>query len=415
MKLKKTLAMALVVLMAAFALVSCTSAPAPSDSASAAPAPSEDASKAPAPSEDASSPTESGDASQAPATSLDTTGKKIGVIFYSKDDSLGAAVYATLNNAAEALGVEIQWKLGDLDPTAQITAAENMIAAGCKGILCIPLSEVVTQKVAKLCQDKGVYFQICFRTITDESIKSEVEGYEYFLGGCYEDEAAAAEHMVELMAGKGKKNACVNYVSPGSALKLRNDGLDTGMEKYSITKLAEYTIPDSVDLNAVTSTIQNYINSYQDCDVILASSASVGQGEVIINTINSLAPGGKVQLAAFDVWDGMAAAFESGSLGCAVGGMSPDALFSFMNLYNAVIGSRLSDDVLWLTQNYIFVTDAESCAAYEKYIDNPEYMIYTAEDIKNMSRANNPDFSVDDLKQIMTDYTMENVMAKAGA
>ena len=399
MKLKKTVAMLLVALIAAFALVSC-GAPAASES------PSGDAQESAA---------ASGDAQESAATgeqTADTEGKKIGVIFYSKDDALGAAVYSTLNYAAEALGIEIQWDLGKLDPTAQITAAENLIASGCDGILCIPLSEVVTQKVAQLCQESGVYFQICFRTITDEAIKTEVEGYEYYLGECVEDEVNAAKHMVELMAEAGKKNACVNYVSPGSALRLRNDGIDQGMEEYGINKLAEYTIPDNSDLNALTATIQNYVNSYPDCDVILASSASVGQGEVIINTLNSMAPNGKIQLASFDVWDGMAEAFESGSLGCAVGGMSPDALFSFMVLYNAVIGQRMSDEQVALKQNYIFVTSAEDCAIYEQYIDNPDYMIYTAEEIQQMSRAINPDFSMEDMEQIMADYTLENIIEK---
>ena len=389
--MKKRLALLLAIMMVVFALVSC-----------GVPAASE-------------APETSGEAQESAGTNggqADTEGKKIGVIFYSKDDSLGAAVYSTLNYAAEALDVEIQWEIGDLDPNAQIAAAENLVAAGCDGILCIPISEVVTQKIAQLCQENNVYFQICFRTITDEAIKSEVMGYEYYLGECVEDEVNAAKRMVQLMAEDGHKNACVNYVSPGSTLRLRNDGIDQGMEEYGITKLAEYTIPDNSDLNALTATIQNYINSYPDCDIILASSASVGQGEVMINLLNSLAPNGEVQLASFDVWNGMAEAFESGSLACAVGGMSPDALFSFMVLYNAVIGMRMQEEPVALKQNYIYVTSAEECAIYEQYIDNPDYMVYTAEEIQQMSRAINPDFTLEDMEQIMADYTLENIIEK---
>lgn len=59
---------------------------------------------------------------------------KIGVIFYSKDDSLGQLVYSYLNYAAEHVdGLEIQWALGSMDANSQVADAENLIAAGCDG------------------------------------------------------------------------------------------------------------------------------------------------------------------------------------------------------------------------------------------------------------------------------------------
>ena len=86
--------------------------------------------------------------------------------------------------------------------------------------------------------------------------------------------------------------------------------------------------------------------------------------------------------------------------------------FTFIMLYNAVNGTPLSDKPEYLTQNYIFVTNAEEADSYEQYIDNPNYMLYTAEDIRAMSKADNPDFSMDELRSIMEDYTLENIMAK---
>ena len=106
----------------------------------------------------------------APAVSADTEGK-IGVIFYDKDNSSGAAAYSTLNYAAEAWDAEITWKLGDLDPTTWIAAAENMTAAGCNAILCISFSEAVTQRVSKFCQDNGVYYTNCFSYLTKRTEK----------------------------------------------------------------------------------------------------------------------------------------------------------------------------------------------------------------------------------------------------
>ena len=405
--MKRTLAMLLVLVMVAFAAVSCGAPAASEQPASQAPA-----SEAPA-SQGGDAPDSQAPASEAPAASADTEGKKIGVIFYSKDDSLGAAVYSTLNYAAEALGVELVWKVGDLDPTAQITAAENMVAAGCNGILCIPMTDTVTQKIGKLCEDNQVYYVNCFRTITDDAIRKEVESYKYFLGYCFEDEIVAGETVVKLMADAGKKNAAIHYMYPGSALTLRNNGFDQGLESTGMNKIAENTLNTSGNVAETTSVTENFINTYSELDVIIAASSAAGQGEAMVNTIRNLAPNGKVQLATFDVFAGMDEAFKDGTLGCAVAGMSPDALFSFMLLYNAVIGMPLSDKQEELSQNYIYITSPEESEAYEKYIDNPEYMIYKAEDIQAMSRANNPDFDIEALRAIMADYTMENVIAKA--
>lgn len=386
--MKRTLALLLAIGLMMVAVVSC-----------GVPATNEPSSKAPS-------------GSGEPAASADTQGKKIGVIFYSKDDALGSAVYSTLNYAAEALGVELIWKVGDLDPNAQITAAENMVSAGCKGILCIPMTDTVTQKIGRLCNDNKVYYVNCFRTITDDEIRKEMEGYEYFLGYCFEDEVVAAKHVVELMADKGKKNCAIHYMYPGSALTLRNNGFDEGIKETGMKKVGESTLSTSGNVADTTSNTQNFINAYSELDLIISASSAAGNGEAMVNTIRSMAAG-KVQLATFDVFEGMKEAFEDGTLGCAVAGMSPDALMSFMLLYNAVIGMPLSDKQEELSQNYIFITDVAESEGYEKYIDNPDYMIYKAEDIKAMSRANNPDFDIEALRAIMADYTMENVMEKA--
>lgn len=390
--MKKTVVILLAVVMALGVLSGCQSA-----STSVAPSGSEIGSAAPG---------------------ADTEGKKIGVIFYGKEDALGAAVYATINHAAEALGVEIIWDLGDVDPNAQIAAAENLISAGVDGIMAIPLTETVTQKIMQRCEENQVYYVNCFRDILDENIREYVTSCEYFVGGCFEDDSVASERMVEIMAEKGKTKAACVYLGPGSALRVRNEGFDRGMENTGIEKVAEYTVPENPDLNAQLTAIENFINVYvpsDGLDVIFAASGAMGSGEAMVQKMSTMTSGGSVQMACFDVFENMKEAFENEILGVAVGGQSPDALMAFMMLYNKVVGTPLSDEVEWLNQNYIFVTSAEECDGYEKYIDNPDYMIYTADDIRAMSKAHNPDFTIEELRQIMEEYTLGNVVAKAEA
>jgi len=342
------------------------------------------------------------------------SGKKIGVIFYSKDDALGSTVYSYLNYAAEALGVELMWKLGDLEPTAQITAAENMVSAGVDGILCIPLSEIVTQKISKLCQDNEVYFQICFRTVLDEELKAAVDANPYFVGSVVEDEVGAGEEIIRIMMeDKGCTKFGGAFLPPDNPLAPRNTGLKNGLQKYGGELLGEYTIPADGNPSAHVSGVQNFLSAYPEMDAIVAASASVGSGEAVLNTLNNDDPEGRVTYGTFDTLEGMSAAFEKGTLGVAVGGMAPDAIFSFMMLYNAVNGTPLSDQTEYLMQKYIFISSPEDCKAFEEYVADPNFQIYDAEDIKSMSKAENPDFTLEDMKAMMDEYSIQYVSEKA--
>ena len=335
----------------------------------------------------------------------------IGAIFYSKDDSLGAAVYATLNRAAAALNVDLQWKIGDLDPNTQIASAENLVASGVEGLVNIPLMDVVAQKVSQLCTGNDVKFANYFRSITDEAIRAQVEANPNYVGCCFEDEVSAAAQLVKIMVDQGRTKLGFGFLPPGSALgDLRNGGFNKGISEYGVTKLAEYTISYGADLQPTLASIQNFIDSYPDMQGLCAGSASVGQGEAIANLLAS--SGSDMKLATFDTFSGMKEAFAAGGLAAAAGGMSPDALFTFMMLFNAVDGTPLSDKPIILNQNYIFVTDVASCEAYEKYIDNPDFAVYSDEEVVGMTKRGNPSFTVDAMKSIMADYTMEKIIAK---
>ena len=107
--------------------------------------------------------------------------------------------------------------------------------------------------------------------------------------------------------------------------------------------------------------------------------------------------------------------FADGHLVGITGGHSVDALFTFMMVYNAVTGTPLAEEPQQLYNNYIFVTSAEDCENYEKYIDNPDNWVYSAEEIRSMAKVYNPDFSLEELQEIMSNYTLEDVVARKGA
>ena len=63
---------------------------------------------------------------------LDNGGDKtIGVVFYSKTDALGSVVYALVNEAAKAWGVNVKWEIGGLDndTAAHLPASRSDVPA----------------------------------------------------------------------------------------------------------------------------------------------------------------------------------------------------------------------------------------------------------------------------------------------
>ena len=340
------------------------------------------------------------------------TPHNLGCILYGKEDNFGATVYAELNHAADALGSTINWSLGDYDATAQITAAENLIAAGVEGIIILPLSDTAVQKIAALCEQNKVYLALMNRTITDETIKAEVESHEYYLGCCFEDEVTASYQLMEYMEAAGRKMLGICYISEGTSIADRNKGTRNALAELDLTQVTEMTNPQDGDVSVVESTIYNMLTTNSNMDGFISLSAGSGFGETYLSVFAQVYGEGKddVSIACFDTFEGIEKAFEDGVVTVCAAGTTPDSLFVFMMLYNAVDGHRLSETPVELNQNYIFATSAEECAILTAYCDNPNFMLYTSEDILDMAVCLNPDFNMDKMVEIMESYNIDWVV-----
>lgn len=340
--------------------------------------------------------------------------RKIGVILYGKDDTMGAAVYSYLNFAAEAMDVDITWAFGDYDAAAQLTTCQNMVAAGCEGILMMPMDNAAVQQVAAYCEQNQVYFGLMFRDITDDTIKTTVEGYEYYVVDGFENDELYAQRMVEYMAEEyGVSNFGEMSLYASSPLVARNNGFESGFASTGATKLAEFPFPTDSSTQTIAAGIENFINSYQNMDAIVLGASSVGAGETVMNTLSTMTDPGAIKVGTFDAFEGMDEAFESGYLVYVAGGVGIESLFDFIVLYNAVDGTPLSDDLVVLNMSEIEVKSAEDCKNYSQYIDNPDHQIFTAEEIQNMCRRYNPNASLEDIQTYIDNYSLEWVVERA--
>ena len=168
---------------------------------------------------------------------------KIGVILYGKDDSMGAADYAYLYYAAEALNVDIQWALNDYDAESQLASAENLVSAGCEGLLFLPISDNSVSLISDYCQQNEIYFQMMNRDISDENIKAATQANPYYVGTSFEANEAATNQLTELMAAEGRLKYGVGKVAPGSSLSVRNTAFEESVAQAGGTILADYTAP----------------------------------------------------------------------------------------------------------------------------------------------------------------------------
>ena len=333
---------------------------------------------------------------------------KIGCIIYGKEDSLGAMCYSLLNAAAKATGCELSFAMGSYDASAQIADAENLIASGVDGLLVLPLAETASQKIGAICEEQHIPWAIMMRTVLDEQIKTELQNSKYFVGNILGDDIGNAKELTRIAAQDfGMKKVCVVYSPEGSSTALRNVGIKEGMEEYGMTQIAEST-PGGGDMSGVSGMIQTFITTNPDMDGILCTSGAAGVGEVIISTLEQMAPE-KVKFAVLDTFGGMEESFEDGRLAAVCGGQAPIALFTYSMLYNAVDGHRLTQEPIELQQKYIFVSSAEQCELFTKYVINPDYELFSQEDIRELTVRYAPGFSIEKLEQAMEDCNLENL------
>lgn len=358
--------------------------------------------------EDTSSESETAAESDAATEEVSTEPVKLGVIFYSKDDSLGQLVYSYLNYAAEVIdNLEIQWVFGSYDAASQVTDAENLIAAGVDGIMCLTLDDLAMQQIANLCNENEVYFQVMFRMPSEEETKAVLDTYEYYVGYAIEDTESTSYETVKIMADKGIEKIGVGGNTHSATSTLRMNGMEKGCEDFNIDILAQFDLGN--DVSSVQSDVQNILDSYSDVEAVWLMSGSLGIADITVNTLRAHqeSTGKTIGVVTFDTFDGMAAAFEDDILWGAVGGQAPLCLQAFAALYNAVDGHPLSEEKVGLLFPFLILTDSDDLDLFEQYYNNTEVQIYDEEIIKSMLYRYNPDVSLDLLEELSTSYSMD--------
>lgn len=348
------------------------------------------------------------------------TGEKIklGVIIWGSSDALARNATKMVQRMVELSGGEVVVDTNYTSPETQIQAAENLIAGGCNSIIIVNTSDTMLPKLGELCEENEVYWGLMWRRMVSDDVKEQMKNYKYYIGNTSEDEIEIASRLTNELADSGVKELAVVSAEVGDTTHdNRNEGIRQACEERGVERVSEFR--DS-NLNAakVMEAVEKFITGYPNLDAIFLTGGTNSQLEGALAALDKHGKRSKIKLAVVDFIDAdlMEEYLKDGTLFAIAGGHYVDPMFTTSMLINAVEGNRLSDTAEEIEVKFVDFRSFEDAKNYYTYVENDadDVYAYNDEEMKNMIKSYNESFTIDDLKQIASDYSVEDVMTRHG-
>jgi ABC-type sugar transport system substrate-binding protein len=356
--------------------------------------------------------------SEAAASTIDNKDIKIGVSIWSSTDVLGSQCKLIIDEAAKALGVQVQY-VDQGHVSEKVTASvEQLAAAGCQGIIICNSSDTEMTSAIKTCNDNGVYLAQFFRIISETNsadIYQAAKDSAYYIGAVHEDEPANGEALVNILLDKGDRNIGLIGWEQGDATWLgRWEGYKAGVDKWN-----EAHPDDPAQLSEPQYAGTTSEGGSKAAEALMAADPNLdalipagGGGDPLQGAIAAVERAGKTQdidIVSTDFLPDLGERLENGSMAGESGGHYCDPLIAFMMVYNAIKGNYTGfagnfEDVSF---PYLYVSSAEDYQAYEKYF--VDQLPYTSDELVEMS---NLDLSA--LKEAAKNISIEDAASRAG-
>ena len=356
--------------------------------------------------------------SEAAASTIDNKDIKIGVSIWSSTDVLGSQCKLIIDEAAKALGVQVQY-VDQGHVSEKVTASvEQLAAAGCQGIIICNSSDTEMTSAIKTCNDNGVYLAQFFRIISETNsadIYQAAKDSAYYIGAVHEDEPANGEALVNILLDKGDRDIGLIGWEQGDATWLgRWEGYKAGVDKWN-----EAHPDDPAQLSEPQYAGTTSEGGSKAAEALMAADPNLdalipagGGGDPLQGAIAAVERAGKTQdidIVSTDFLPDLGDRLENGSMAGESGGHYCDPLIAFMMVYNAIKGNYTGfagnfEDVSF---PYLYVSSAEDYQAYEKYF--VDQLPYTSDELVEMS---NLDLSA--LKEAAKNISIEDAASRAG-
>ena len=357
-------------------------------------------------------------ATETPAAATDNKDIKIGVSIWSSTDVLGSQCKLILDEAAKALGVQVQY-VDQGHVSEKVTASvEQLVAAGCQGIIICNSSDTEMTSAIKTCNDNKVYLAQFFRVISKDNsadIYQMATDSAYYIGAVHEDEPSNGEALVNILLEKGDRNIGLIGWEQGDATWLgRWEGYKAGVEKWN-----EANPDDQATLSEPQYAGTTSEGGSKAAEALMAADPNLdalipagGGGDPLQGAIAAVERAGKTQdidIVSTDFLPDLGERLENGSMAGESGGHYCDPLIAFMMVYNAIKGNYTDfagkfEDVPF---PYLYVSSADDYKAYEQYF--VDQLPYTDEELVAMS-----ELDLAGLKEAAAKVSIEDAAARAG-
>ena len=343
---------------------------------------------------------------------------KIGVSIWSSTDVLGSQCKKIIDQAAGALGVQVQY-VDQGHVSEKVTASvEQLCAAGCQGIIICNSADTEMASAIKTCNDNGVYLAQFFRIINPETsadIYKAATDSAYYVGAVHENEPENGKKLVQILLDKGDRNIGLIGWEQGDATWLgRWEGYKAGVEEWNAAhpddpaKLSEPQYAGTSSEGG-SKAAEALMNADPTLDALIPAG---GGGDPLQGAIAAVERAGKTQdidIVSTDFLPDLGERLANGSMAGESGGHYCDPLFAFMAVYNAIKGNYTGIAGTFQDINfpYLYVASPEDYAAYEKYF--VDQLPYTDEELKEMATLD-----IEGLKAAAASLSIEDAAARSG-
>ena len=293
-----------------------------------------------------------------------------------------------------------------------IADIENFISAGVDGILWLGFIETNFQTGPQKANAAGIPIAFVDKYPMDEDLFNSCRNLEYFAGGIGNSDYSGGANMAKYALELGCKKAIIEGAEVGDTT---HEPRIKGFTDVFTAGGGEILTVAHVDAASDKTVVaDNLIASYPNADCFFGTSSDMALAGINACSVYGLTD---VKVLAVDMGPDLLPYLREGTLAAGCGAHWVNGMFTAILLENYLDGCPMLDDdgvVALLKTTPLIAVPAPMADLYEKFwIDE---FPYEESEIKNMLYRYNPDVTIQDIKDALDRYSIEDrLIAKYNA